>query len=99
TPGGPWYAPALAVGQSFTDAAAGVTITPTAVSSTGATVQVTIAGATCTHANPSLSLSPGQSPWVVSGTPVSFTATLTNNDSSACSSSNFNLGAVTAVGW
>jgi hypothetical protein len=100
TPGGPWYAPALAVGQSYTDATAGVTISPTAISSTGATVQVTMAGATCTHANPSLSMTPTQSSWVVSGTTESFTATLTNNDNSACSSSSFNLAAAgLPSGW
>src|SRR6266567_2438422 len=49
-PSATWgYAMALGVGQSYTDAAAGVTISPTAVSSTGATVQVTLAGSTCTH--------------------------------------------------
>lgn len=39
-----WWDPSLVVGQSFTDSAAGVTITPTAVSGTGATVQITING-------------------------------------------------------
>ena len=90
---------ALDVGQSYTDATAGVTISPIAVSSAGATVQVTVAGATCTHANPSLSISPGQSAWVLSGTSVSFTATLINNDSAACSSSSFNLAAGLPSGW
>src|SRR2546425_2076131 len=37
-----WFDPSLAVGQSFQDSTAGVTFTPTAVSSTGATVQVTM---------------------------------------------------------
>ncbi len=39
-----WFDPSLVVGQSFQDSAAGVTFTPTAVSSTGATVQVTLNG-------------------------------------------------------
>jgi len=93
-----FFDPALVVGQTYQDATAGVTITPVSVGST-ASVQVTLAGATCTHANPSLSISPGQSAWVVSGTTVSFTATLTNNDTSACSSSSFNLAAVMLSGW
>lgn len=38
-----WNDPALVMGQSYSDAAAGVTITPTAVGSTGATVYVTLA--------------------------------------------------------
>ena len=37
-----WFDPSLVVGQSFQDSTAGVTITPTAVSSTGATVQITM---------------------------------------------------------
>lgn len=99
-PSATWgYAMALDAGQSYTDATAGVTISPTVVNSTGATVQVTLAGATCTHANPSVSISPAQGAWVVSGTPVSFTTIVTNNDSSACSSSSFNLGAGVPGGW
>jgi hypothetical protein len=39
-----WFDPSLVVGQSFQDSSAGVTFTPTAVSSTGATVQVTLNG-------------------------------------------------------
>lgn len=38
-----WNDPALVMGQSYSDSAAGVTITPTAVGSTGATVYVTLA--------------------------------------------------------
>jgi hypothetical protein len=38
-----WYDPALAVGQSFTDADAGVTITANSVNSTGASVTVSFA--------------------------------------------------------
>ena len=39
-----WWDPSLIVGQSFTDSAAGISITPTAVSGTGATVQITVNG-------------------------------------------------------
>src|SRR6266536_1836937 len=35
-----WFDPSLVVGQSFQDSGAGVTVTPTAVSSSGATVQI-----------------------------------------------------------
>lgn len=38
-----WNDPALVMGHSYSDSAAGVTITPTAVGSTGATVYVTLA--------------------------------------------------------
>ena len=90
---------ALDVGQSYTDSAAGVSISTTSVSSTGATVQVTLTGPVCTHANPTVSMSPSQSQWVTSGTTVSFTLTVTNNDNSSCASSVFNLGDSVPSGW
>jgi len=99
-PAATWgYAMALDVGQSYTDSTAGVTITPTAVSSLGATVQVTMNGPACTLANPGVSVSPTQSQAVTAGTPVNFTVSVKDNDSSACSSSGFNLGATLPSGW
>lgn len=89
----------LGVGKSFYDSSAGLTITPVSTNSSGASVQVTLGTQSCAHANPSLSMSPAQSAWVLSGTTVSFTATLTNKDSSACSSSSFNLAAGVPSGW
>ena len=61
-----WYDASLAAGQTFQDAAAGVTITPTAVSSTGATVEITIAATTPAPVTTSLTTNqsnylPGQS--------------------------------------
>jgi hypothetical protein len=96
----PDFEMSLAGGQSFTDATAGVTFTPTAVGSTGATVQITINGTSaCTPANPGLSISPSQSQSVTSGTPVSFTVAVTDNDSSSCSPATFNLGSSMPSGW
>jgi len=95
-----WFDPSLVAGQSFQDSAAGVTFTPTAVSSSGATVQITMNnGPVCTAANPSVALSPSQSASVTSGTVVSFTATVTDNDSSGCSAATFSLGATLPSGW
>jgi hypothetical protein len=91
--------PGLVVGRSYVDSTAGVTITPTAASSTGATVSVTMATATCTRANPTVSLSPSQSQWVIPGMTVSFTLTVTDNDSSNCGGSSFSLGASVPSGW
>jgi hypothetical protein len=95
------YDLALNAGQTYTDGVSGITIAPTAVSSAGATVQVTLAnsGGSCTHANPAISVVPGQSPWVVSGTTVSFTVTLANNDSAGCGTSTFSLAASLPSGW
>jgi len=95
-----YFDSSLAAGQSFADAAAGVTFTPTSVSSTGATVQITVNGTTaCTPANPSVTVSPGQSQSVTSGTPVNFAVTVTNNDSSSCAPAAFNLGSTVPAGW
>ena len=95
-----WFDPSLVAGQTFQDSAAGVTITPIAVSSTGAIVQIAMNGSSsCTAANPSVSVSPPQSPNVTSGAAVSLTATIIDNDSSSCAPATFNLGDVLPSGW
>jgi hypothetical protein len=95
-----WHDMALVAGQNFQDATAGVTFLPTAVSTSGASVQVTINGTSaCTLASPSVVVSPSQSPSVMPGTAVSFTATVKDNDSSGCPSSTFNLADVLPPGW
>ncbi len=96
-----YYDPSLVVGQTFQDSNAGVTITPTAVSSTGATLQITMTGngPACTAANPSVSISPSQGSSVTSGTAVNFTATVTDNGSSGCTASTFNLASALPSGW
>ncbi len=97
---GAWFDSSLVVGQSFSDSNAGVTFTPTAVSSSGATVQVTINGTSaCTAANPTVSISPSQSQSVTSGTAINFTVTVADNDSSSCSPATFNLGSAVPSGW
>jgi NPCBM-associated, NEW3 domain of alpha-galactosidase len=99
-PSATWgYAMALDVGQSYTDSTAGVTITPTAVSTTGATVQVNLNGPACALANLGVSISPTQSQWVTAGTPVNFTVTVKDNDSSPCAAATFNLSDALPSGW
>src|SRR5450759_937566 len=92
-----WFDPSLVAGQGFQDSAAGVTFTPTAVSSTGTTVQITFGS--CISANPSVSVSPSQSQYVTSGTAVNFTVTVTDNDTSSCAPATFNLGGSVPSGW
>ncbi|WP_234985968.1 Ig-like domain-containing protein [Pseudogulbenkiania subflava] len=94
----------LGVGQSLTDSTDGITIALQSVSSSGATVSVSMNGQTppsptCTHANPGVALSPGQSASVAPGSSVTYTLSVTNTDSSACSSSAFNLAATVPAGW
>jgi hypothetical protein len=90
--------PALVVGSSYTDSTAGVTITPVSAGTT-ATLQVTFGAVACTHANPTVTMSPSQSQWVIAGTAVSFTISVKNNDNSGCSSSTFNLADSVPTGW
>lgn len=87
----------LPVGQSFTDPTAGVAFTPTAVDSSSTTVQITFGG--CIPSDPGVSISPSQSQYVSSGTPVNFTVTVTDNDTSSCAPANFNLAGVLPAGW
>jgi hypothetical protein len=94
-----WFDMSLVGGQTFQDSTAGVTITPTAISSTGATVQITLNGSSCTSANPTVTVSPSQSQAVTSGTAVNFTVTVTDNDSSGCSAATFNLASALPSGW
>jgi len=91
--------PALVLGQSYTDSTVGVTIRPTAVSSSGATVQISFGPSVCTSANPTVSVSPSQSPYVTSGIPVNFTVTVQDNESTACAPATFNLSDAIPPGW
>lgn len=94
-----WADMSLAVGQSFQDSTAGVTFAPAAVNSSGATVQITLNGSSCSSANPMVSISPSQSQSVSPGTPVTFTVTVTDNDSSSCAPATFNLSGTMPSGW
>jgi hypothetical protein len=91
--------PALVVGESYTDDAAGLTITPLWTDSAGAAVNVSFGTETCIQANPSLDLSPAESQWVEPGTPVSYTITVTNKNSAVCPVSEFYVEATPPSGW
>ena len=94
---GNWWDMSLGVGQTYTDATAGITFTTTAISASGATVQITFGS--CIPANPSVSISPTQSQYVTSGTAVNFTATVIDNDTSSCAATAFNLAGALPSGW
>jgi hypothetical protein len=97
-----WDDAPLAVGKSYSDSSSGVTISLLSVSSSGAAISVSMNGQTttptCTHANPGIAMS-AQSASVAPGTAVTYTVSVTNTDSSACSSSQFNLSSVVPAGW
>jgi M6 family metalloprotease-like protein len=96
-----WLDMSLVVGQSFQDSTAGVTFTPTAAGSTGATLQITINGngSACVASNPSVSVSPLQSQNVSSGTVVNYTVSVKDNDNSSCGPATFSLGDGLPSGW
>jgi M6 family metalloprotease-like protein len=95
--GSNWFDMSLVAGQSFQDSTTGVTFAPTSVNSAGATVQITLGS--CIPASPSVSVSPSQSQNVTYGTPVAFTATVVDNDSSSCAAATFNLVDTLPSGW
>ena len=59
-----WWDASLVAGQSYTDSTAGVTVTPTSVSSSGATVQITINGSPVTSGPLAVSVSTNQSSYL-----------------------------------
>jgi hypothetical protein len=89
---------ALTPGETFSDSNAGVTITTQWANSTNAGVNVTLT-TPCTHANPTVAISPTQGPAASAGTPETYAVTVTNNDNNICAASSFNLAAAVASGW
>lgn len=94
-----WDDPALIVGSSFTDPVSGVTIHPVWADGAAATVEVGFGQPACVRAAPTLTLTPGQGPWVAPGTAVEFSVTVTSADSAACSSATFDLSSSLPSGW
>lgn len=90
---------ALLAGISYTDPDAGVTITTEWADASGASVSVSYSGLSCVKASPSLSLQPNESAWVEAGALVTYSATVTNNDSTGCAISDYNVSAVVPSGW
>ncbi|WP_024303654.1 NEW3 domain-containing protein [Pseudogulbenkiania sp. MAI-1] len=96
------YDSALVPGQSYSDSTAGIVVTTLSADTTGATVNVSFASKptqSCVQTNPSVLVSTSQNTSVAAGTSVTYTVAVTNNDSSACSASTFNLLASVPSGW
>jgi hypothetical protein len=94
--------PALEVGRSFNSPDGDLTITTVSTEGGKAVVDISFGETTtqsCTRSKPSLTFSPAQGPWVTAGTAVSYTVTVTNNDSSTCSNSSYSLNASKPSGW
>ena len=93
------YNPALAVGDSYEDSTAGITITPVWASGSTAGVSIGFGGQQCVQRMPAIAVSPSQAQWAPASATVTYTASITNHDSSACPSSSFILAAAAPPEW
>ena len=95
-----WSDPALAVGQSFSDPVAGVTITPRVpcTDTLNGDITVTLGAGACVRSAPDSSLGVTPSQWTVSEKSVSYAITVENHDSN-CGQANFALAATVPQGW
>ena len=94
-----WYDPALVVGKTFTDSVVGVTLFAISADASGGTVNVSFGSVSCVNANPTVTVWPSATQWVQPGATVTYTVTVTNTDSSGCSTSSFTLQASAPAGW
>jgi len=89
----------LDVGQSFSDAAAGLQIQTISADGTGALVSVSYDGSSvCAVRAPTVSMSP-PSASAAPGAAVPYTVTVKNNDVSGCPNATFDLSSVVPAGW
>jgi hypothetical protein len=95
-----WSDPALAVGQSFSDSVAGVTITPSApcTDTLDGHITVSLGAGVCARSAPDGALGPTASQWTTSAQPVSYVVTVVNQDSN-CGAADFTLAPVVPQGW
>jgi hypothetical protein len=91
---------ALAVGQTYSDGAAGLSISLVAADTAGATVDVSFGGATpsCVRAAPAIALT-GPDTAHAAGASVAYTLSLANRDSAGCPATTFNLAGSVPTGW
>lgn len=90
---------ALAVGSSYTDINAGVTISTEWADSTGASVHVSFSQASCTQSSSTMSVISDQTSGLTAGDTASYRVTVTNNASDGCGTANYDLSASIPNGW
>ncbi|HEY3305842.1 MAG TPA: NEW3 domain-containing protein [Candidatus Binatia bacterium] len=93
----------LQVSSPSTASAGGYSFSVTATNSSDANYTSTALGAIsifgCTQVNPTITFSPSGTTSLAAGDTASYSLTVANNDSSACSASSFSLVAVAPSGW
>jgi M6 family metalloprotease-like protein len=90
--------PSLAAGQTWVDPYTNVSISVLSTTSTGLTVSVNYGVAPCTPVNPTVTASP-LDPSIYPGNSTGYNVSITNNDSTGCSASTFNLGSTLPSAW
>lgn len=94
-----WNGPALSAGSVWNDPHSNLTLSVLSANASGATVNVSYGAETCSPQAPGIAVSPSSAS-ITSGGSVNYSVTLKNNDSSACSTSSFNLKSITLPsGW
>ncbi len=93
-----WNDPALAATKSWTDPYSNVTISVVSATASALNVNVNFGAVPCVAANPTVSISPSN-PSAQAGNNVNYTVNVTNNDSSGCSGSTFNLSSTLPSLW
>jgi uncharacterized membrane protein len=92
--------PGSTAGGSYSITATASNASAPSFTGTGsATYVVSGSTSTCTRANPTVTMSPSLSPSVAPGTPVAYSVNVTDNDTAACATTNFNLAAALPSGW
>jgi hypothetical protein len=94
-----WSDPALTTSKTYQDQQAGISIGVAWVTSTTAAVNVTTGGGACVRATPALAVTPLQGVTTQAGNSASYTLTVTNKDSSACTAAAFSITSTPPSGW
>lgn len=96
-----WADPALTVGQTFQDATAGVTITPSSIDTVNkkAVVAVNVSASACLPGVPQVAITPAIGVVVPPGGLASYTLAVANTDSSNCSAGTFSVTISAQSGW
>ncbi len=90
---------ALTAGKTFSDTAKGITIRTVSVSTTSAVVDIQMPNTpVCTSGQPNVSMSPITQTGT-SGTKLSYSVSITNTDTSPCSSDTFSITRSIPSGW
>ncbi|MBM4926245.1 cadherin-like domain-containing protein [Vibrio parahaemolyticus] len=94
-----WNDSTLAVGSTYTDADAGITMTTEWADNTGASVHISFTQPVCNKSDPVVTVSPSQNVEAESGTTLGYNVTVTNNDAAGCDASEFEVDALVPSGW